>query len=197
MEEYTGEEIEPKAAVKRGFLGETAAAVPRVIGGIAEAAGKTIRGIDIMKGKTVSPSDIISEKMPAVESGIINWGKRLQEKYAIQEENRAAHPFAAKAADLVEGAAKIVPLVGASVAVGNPLPFVAGFAGEQYDVSYQNAIQRGMPPEEARRKAMLPATIAGAGAALMGPAGKAAQTLIRPAATAAEALGGGSRSSPS
>jgi hypothetical protein len=185
MDEYTGEGVSPADNVKRGLVGEVATSLPRIFGGMAESTGNMLHGINAATSGIRRAA--MGEGLPedtAVKS-LTTWGQDFQKKYAISEANRVAHPYAAKAADLAEGVAKMLPLMAVpGGAVITPLAMGA----EQYGRSYDTARQKGMSEDDAAVKALVPAAAMGGGMALMGPVGEVAEGLIPDVALATAPL---------
>jgi hypothetical protein len=175
----------PESKPTKGFMRETAEAVPRVGGLVAEAAGKTLRALGVGGRETLKGlgGEVATEQNIPKALGILgqaaqNWGQKVQQDFEISPETQAAHPYFAKAAGLVEGVAKILPLM-ALPPVVSKVAIPAAMGAEQFTNSYDTGIAHNLSEKDAAQKALIPALSTAATMAAMGPAGELAGKAVQ------------------
>jgi len=164
---------------------ETLKAPARILGKTVDILGEQAQGLirhfRSSQNTSIAPLEQVS---PQSTINMRNWGKNLAAASEIAPAYRAEHPIISTAGDIAE------TLPGTLAAFANPAGVITGpaaFFGGQYEKSYRSGIEHGLPEVSARSAAQAPATIAGIGAALMGPVAKVAGGLV-PAARTAEEL---------
>ena len=179
----SGGEVKPA----KGFLQETAEAVPRVVGGIAESVGKSLRALNIQsRAGGIATQQAIPEALKTGGEAAQNWGQKVQQDFEISPETQAAHPLFTKAAGFAEGLAKLVPLFAASAIPGvGPAVLPAALSAEQFSNTYDTGLAHGLSEKDSAHAAALAATSTAATMAAMGPLGEVAGAAAAPAAKVA------------